>query len=155
MVPGHIEPSAPARLALAGETLWVTHAVNEGITSRRVGYVAAVDVRTNRPVGAVRLPTVPSAIAVDGRDVWVALKDSDEVRRIDSVTYVVRQTIPVGDAPTAILVAFGHVWVANELDGTVWKLDAASGRVVARIQIGHRPRGLAASADRLWVTVAR
>lgn len=95
----------------------------------------------------------PSAIATGFGSVWITDVVANRVIRMDEVTGIVTEEIPVGDSPTAVTVGTDGVWVANFNDATVTHIDPATNRQVGQpIIVGGRPGGIAAGEGFVWVT---
>jgi DNA-binding SARP family transcriptional activator/streptogramin lyase len=89
---------------------------------------------------------------------WVVSGGAAEVgginpalRRVDPVSRLVQETIPVGSDPEAVAVAGGAIWVASRTDGAIERVDPGRNRVVATIALGAKPVALAAARNGVWV----
>ena len=118
--------------------------------------VGAVDLAGGKVVAAVPLDGSPNAVASGAGSIWVALSNSNVVKRINPTTNQVEQTIPVPGGPTAIAFGGRLVWVAESLRGVVVRIDpkanGGAGAVVGSpIQVGNGPSGIAYGSSAVWV----
>jgi YVTN family beta-propeller protein len=95
------------------------------------------------------------ALSADGRWLYAACGDSDEVVAIDTVTSRVKGRINVGRRPRGLAVdpSSGHVFVANSWGDSVTEIDTAAMRAIRTMPVGSEPVGVAldTSAHRLYV----
>ena len=118
----------------------------------RVDSVGFLDAGTGRITTEVAVPGAPTAIAVDGREVWAVEPASRAVVRVDASVSSVVQSVPVGNDPSAVVVAGDSVWVANHDDGTVSRISPETNQVVDTIRVGAGPLALAQGSGSVWVT---
>jgi YVTN family beta-propeller protein len=109
-----------------------------------------IDPQTAQIVLAIRLPFVPSAVAV-GAALWVTDQLDDQVVRIDPATGQILATIDVGREPMVLAAGRLAVWVADGLDETVSRIDPATNRVVSKVRIEAEPKAIAADGSSVWV----
>ena len=150
--PGRVTRAHAEPLAIAVEkgAVWFT-----GLDpSSNDGLVGRIDPVHRRVVTTIRLPGIPSALAVGDGAVWVAVDSQNAVWRIDPRTNSVVRTIPVAGGPYAVAVGEGAVWVVSVKSGTVSRIDPSTNRVVATIPVGGSPRDVAVGESRVWVAVA-
>jgi hypothetical protein len=87
----------------------------------------------------VRLPAIPSAIAVGKSDLWIAtparsaLPIPGQLIDIDLANLRIQRRIPVGGAPTAIALARAGLWIANGRGLEVPSSHGKRGRQVAHV----------------------
>jgi YVTN family beta-propeller protein len=77
----------------------------------------------------------------NGRKVYVANRDNDNVSVIDTATNTVIATIPVGSFPIGVAVTpdGSKVYVANSGSNNVFVIDTASNLVLAVVSVGIQP----------------
>lgn len=93
--------------------------------------VAAVDVRTDRVVGAVPVGSAPGALAFGSGSLWVANVEDQTISRVDPAALRSLRTIPVAGPPTGMAASAGGVWVAES------NPENASRRVVGSLLVGR------------------
>jgi YVTN family beta-propeller protein len=131
-------------LAVGERSVW---AIGDALDPR----LWRIDPASGRVVSALRLPFVPSSVAVVAGAVWVAAELDDLVARVDSTGTRIVETIPVGREPSSIAGDAGAVWVSNTIDGTLSRIDPRADSVVATIALGSHPRRVAVGDGSVWV----
>lgn len=144
--------------ALAGLVVAPT---SSGGSSVRVApnSLAAIDVRSDRVVGAAAVGARPGPVAYGSGSLWIGNLDDQTVSRVDSATLQTVRTIPVRDPPTAIAFAAGRAWVVDsdptETFVTALSIDPQFDAIGPPVRIGNVAPGTAATAaangDTLWV----
>jgi DNA-binding SARP family transcriptional activator/DNA-binding beta-propeller fold protein YncE len=116
----------------------------------RPNSVAVLDMETGRILGDVPVGAHPSALAFDGRWLWVANFAERTVSKVDPASD--REIGRFGGVgiPTAIAVGDGLVWLADPFHGTIFGLDPASGSVVKRFGGVEDPVDVAYAFGSLW-----
>ena len=107
----------PVAIALGDRYVWVA------LTSPDA--VVRLDRHTGRVIGSQTAvgPGPPTALAVFGRDVWVASNDG-KLSRIDATTNrLTGRPIRIGQITTGLAVGAAGVWTASEADGTVTRIE--------------------------------
>ncbi|NNN08856.1 MAG: hypothetical protein HKL85_06635 [Acidimicrobiaceae bacterium] len=94
----------------------------------------------------------PTALASDGRHLWVANGDNSITELNLSNGSLVR-TIQDPGGPLALVSVGDHLWVANG-DNSITKLNLNNGSVVRTIQDPGGPLALVSVGDHLWVANA-
>lgn len=109
--------------------------------------LAPADARFKTPVNLVVSP--------DGKRLYVACEQSNQVEVVDAHRGEVVNEIAVGRAPHGVAIdATGRrLYVSNRLSGTVTAIDTTSGKVVGEVAVGSEPHGLWVdpSGERLFV----
>jgi streptogramin lyase len=129
----------PGNLAIGAGAVWAAlHGADE---------VKQYDPATGKLLDRFPLPE-PTALAVDGRTVWVASVDG-RLRSIDVDTgaVAVRATT---ELVTRIRVGQGGLWLMT-FDGKVLRLDRRTARVVAQVPGTFQAADLAVGAEGVWV----
>lgn len=102
---------------------------------------------TNR----VTVERLPSDIAYDGRQLWIANAEEGVVFAVNPFSGVeTGRTIAVGESPQALLWDGSRLWVANTGDGTVMAITGI-GLVRSPVAVGEAPSALAWDGEYLWV----
>ncbi|MEX0875469.1 MAG: hypothetical protein WD646_01800 [Actinomycetota bacterium] len=137
-------PEGAVRLAVRGDTLWVSNAEST---------VAPVDIEAERAGAPIEVGPGPIGLTVVGDEVWVAVSDRDEIVRIDADSgRVVGKPIEVGNAPIAVERGRGSVIAITQDDHSVTKLDPDTGRKVGRARdVETRPRSLFVMSNTAWI----
>jgi len=100
------------------------------------------------------LPSEPGGAASGDGSVWVTSPEGHVLYRIDPLTGLTEDTIPVGSGAGAIAVAGSDVWVANALDGTLSQVSSETSSVVGVVAVGPEPSGIAFGHGAIWVADA-
>ncbi|HUJ30873.1 MAG TPA: c-type cytochrome [Candidatus Acidoferrum sp.] len=118
----------------------------------------AVDLRTERVAGSVRVGNKPKGVAVspDGTTVYVSNEWSDTVSEIDAETLKVRRTLPTGWGPIGLTTdRSGKVlYVANSIGNDISVLDLIKGTEIKRLDAWRSPHDVALSRDGRFVYVS-
>ncbi len=94
-------------------------------------------------------------ISTDGKTLYVALADRDEVRAVDSASGEVVATVAVVGHPHRLTVlADGRVAVVARYAGTVSVVDVERKRTDATVEVGSDPFGVVQMGDELYVAVS-
>jgi DNA-binding beta-propeller fold protein YncE len=129
----------PGNLAIGAGAVWAAlHGEDE---------VQRYDPATGELLDRFPMPE-PTALAVDGRTVWVASVDG-RLRSIDVDTGAVRVRATT-ELVTRIRVGQGGMWLMT-FDGKVLRLDRRTGRVVAQVSGSFKAADLAVGAEGVWV----
>jgi YVTN family beta-propeller protein len=137
----------PGAIAYGGYRVWVADLNGGGIT--------AVNAKGGRVFKRGIPPhEAPLRLASGGGGLWVAIADTNRIRRIDESTTVASGATIVGANPAGVTVAGGRVWVANSGSGTVTAVDLQTRAVVgAPIEVGSQPGGIDAGSSLVWVAL--
>lgn len=135
-------------LAVAGDRLYV---LNASVDAAGNGVVKVVDTVTKRVIGSVEVGSMPFALAVRGRSLYVGNADDGTVSVIDLVSHRVVHVIDVGAHPYGLEILGDRLYVADHA-GTVSVIDLDDNSEIARIPVDGDPFGVAATADRVYVT---
>jgi YVTN family beta-propeller protein len=135
--------------------IWLTHR-GQGRSPLRLFDTGSTD-----PIGVLRGPREPVAVAVGYDSAWVADAGAGadrgargHVRRTASTDDRFSASILVGRAPAGITAGRAGVWVTNALDDTVTRIDPRTNQAVRMLRVGDRPTGIAAGDDTVWVANA-
>jgi YVTN family beta-propeller protein len=72
---------------------------------------------------AIMVGSAPSALAFDGKILWVANQGDDTVQGIDVATGSVGPTLPTGNQPVALMHDGQDLWVVNAGDRTLQRVE--------------------------------
>jgi class 3 adenylate cyclase len=156
-------PSFPISVAVGRDAVWVAYftAMNPAI-GRPASSVARVDPRTNAVVATIAFDSGIYALVADGDDAWVALRDVNQVQRINGRTNEPDTPVRVSE-PRDIAAGAGSIWVtvrsapraATEPEGRQTRLvrvDPKRNRIVATIDLGRVGQEVEVAADGVWVS---
>jgi len=138
----------PGPVAFGGFRVWVADLDGAGITAvnAKGGRVFKRDIEPHE---------APLRLTTGGGGLWVAIADTNRVRRVDEGTTAVSSSIIVGANPAGLTVAGGKLWVANSGSATVTTVDLQTRTVVgAPIAVGGQPGGVDAGPHVVWVAAA-
>lgn len=111
----------------------------------------AVDLRARRVIGRAKAGHRPQDVAVspDGKTLYVSNSWSDTVSEIDTATFSVRRTLPVGWGPVGLTTdRWGKVlYVANSIGNDVSLLDLSRGVEIKRLAAWRSPHQVTLSRD--------
>ena len=138
----------PGAVAFGGYRVWTADLDGAGIT--------AVNARGGRVFKrGIEPRDAPLRLATGGGGLWVAIAETNRVRRVDEGTTAVSAPIIVGANPAGLTVAGGKLWVANSGSATVTTVDLQTRTVVgAPIEVGAQPGGVDAGPHVVWVASA-
>ena len=135
-------PDSGFALAIADGTVWVS-GLDQGLF--------AVDAATSEVRLDIDLPGAPRGVAVAAGDVWVTLRDRQQVVRVDGDTGEVVARLDVDGQPWPVAAGAGSVWVAT-LEGQLIRIDPATTLITATAAVAAQARGVAVADDAVWVT---
>ncbi len=121
--------------------------------------LAAIDVRSNRVVGAAAVGARPGPVAFGSGSLWVANLDDQTVSRVDPRTLDTLGAVTLSAPPTGIATAGGGVWVATSLPTATFvsasRIDPQFGAIDHTVRISDvavgSPAAIAARGSTLWV----
>ena len=91
----------------------------------------------------------------DGRRVFVANSNSDNVSVIDAKSLQVIDTLPGGVDPEGLTLDRGdRLYIVNENDSAVTIVDVSKREIVKRLEVGTEPKTAVLSPDGRWVSVS-
>jgi YVTN family beta-propeller protein len=137
----------PGAVAFGGYRIWVADLDGKGIT--------AVNAKGGRVFKRGIAPReAPLRLATGGGGLWVAIANTNRIRRVDESTTTTSGATIVGANPAGVTVAGGRVWVANSGSGTVTAVDLQTRTVAgAPIDVGSQPGGIDAGPNLVWVAL--
>src|SRR5256886_174798 len=117
--------------------VYVTHAGDK---------ITVIDGATDTVKATFSIGSEARAIAFDsnGKFVYVAARNINQLAVVDASNNTVVQYIPVGRRPHGVVFnsANGRIYVTNRNDGTVSVIDSSTRSVVATVPVGGFPRFL-------------
>jgi hypothetical protein len=94
---------------------------------------------------------MPSGLAYDGQDLWVAVAGAVPLHRIDTSGFVLESITPTPSVSLTGLTFDGtSLWASSVGDGTIYRLDIAGIIVESYDAPGLYPWGLAFDGSHLW-----
>jgi YVTN family beta-propeller protein len=118
----------------------------------------AIDVKTQRVVGKVKVGHKPKDVAVspDGRTLYVSNEWSDTVTEVDATSFKTRRTLPTGWGPIGLTTdrAGKVLYVANSIGNDVSLLGLQRGVEIKRLAAWRSPHYVTLSRDGRRVYVA-
>ena len=109
----------------------------------------AAPVPSETALDTFRVDNGPSALAFDGRAIWVANRWDDSVTKF-ALDGRELGTFPVGEGPQAVAFDGKAIWVANRDEGSVTKLTL-DGNELGTFRVGGAPNTLAFDGEAIWV----
>jgi YVTN family beta-propeller protein len=134
-------------LAVVGDRLYVLN----GSEAAGNGFVKVIDTYSKEVVGSVVVGSMPFAMAVRGRSLYVGNADDGTVSVIDVGSNAVVDVIDVGGHPFGLEINRDRLYVADHA-GTLTVIDLNDNSELVRIAVDGDPFGVAATADRVYVT---
>ena len=112
-----------------------------------------IDPKTNRIVDVVQVGRRPAAVAMVGRNLWVANSLDDTLTRADTRSGETR-TLGGFPYPSSLTREGQRVWVGNNSRGVLVAIDGVSGTVVERLRLKGAAAAsfLAYGANSIWVS---
>jgi hypothetical protein len=134
-----------------GRWIWILSAGNSQI----LGFATDTEIDPQDPEFVIDLENgdAPVAMTFDGRDLWVAFHDSDEVARVDPLSGDVISLVDVGTEPVSILFDGMFVWTSNQLSGDLTRIDPHDPASAIDVALPKRavPGPLEFDGVHLWV----
>jgi YVTN family beta-propeller protein len=88
-----------------------------------------LDTKSGTLGDAINVGNFPSALAFDGKTLWVANQGDDTVQGIDAATGSVGPAIPTGSQPVALVHDGRDLWVVNAGDRTLQRIAVQDYRI--------------------------
>jgi YVTN family beta-propeller protein len=95
-------------------------------------------------------------LSPDARQLYVGLRDGNQVLIVDTATLTPTGALPVGDGPQDVAFSPDGAWafVTNRWDGTLTVIDTSVPTVTATLPVGDEPMSLAAACSgKLYVAL--
>ena len=93
----------------------------------QVESVVVVDPSQGRAVKQLALGSIPGAIAIEGRHLWVVNPVDRTISEFDATTLRHLRTIGLSTEPYRLVAEPGELWLGNAFDGTLTRLDVGTG----------------------------
>ncbi|MET0475662.1 MAG: PQQ-binding-like beta-propeller repeat protein [Mycobacterium sp.] len=135
-------------LAVVGDRLYV---LNSSYDEGGNGFVKMIDTSTKALAGSIEVGSMPFALAVSDRTLYVGNAGDGTVSVVDVATNRVVGVIDVGTMPYGLEVTDDRLYVADHA-GTVSVIDLDDNTELTRLAIEGDPFGVVATADRIYVT---
>jgi streptogramin lyase len=153
-----IDIGSPAKQypAIASNGIWLPlEDVGELIRVDPAGNQVIDTVMAGKPAQAFP-PFDPSAVAVNGDQVWVTLRAEKAVGRIDLQTKTITDKIDIGFQPFALAFDGDVLWVTasshNFEQSAVVRVDTKTKKVIAIVKgVEGAPTGVVVGAGAIWV----
>lgn len=134
-------PDSGFALDVADGTVWVS-GLDQGLF--------AVEAGTGEIRLDIELAGAPRGVAVAAGDVWVTLRDRQQVVRVDGDTGEVVARLDVDGQPWPVAAGAGSVWVVT-LEGQLMRIDPATTLITATAAVAAQARSVAVADDAVWV----
>src|SRR5204863_524129 len=97
--------------------------------------------------------SVPTAVAFDGDNIWVANSGSNNVSKLRASNGAPQPGSPfaVGSLPQGVAFDGANIWVTNFSSSNVSKLRASDGALLGTFAVGAHPSGIAFDGANIWV----
>jgi len=122
------------------------------VTDDRRDLLLRFDPGSGRVVGSVHLAGRPTAMVLDGRDLWVADMVDNQVVEVDARTLHVVRSVGVPAGPSGLAVLGPHVWVTSVVAGEVTAVDTRTGAAGTPVAVTGGAVRVAAGFGALWIT---
>lgn len=112
--------------------------------------VIPIDGATLTPGACIEVGKRPRGLAAskDGRLLYVAVSDANQVAIVDTATRKVLRSFPTPDPETFALAPDERtIFTANENDSLMSHIRISDGKVLRQVQVGGEPEGTAISPD--------
>jgi outer membrane protein assembly factor BamB len=133
----------PVDLAFSGDVLWVVDAQSR---------ILALNYNSGALIRELDFPQAVSGIAYDGNDLWLGIKNSNQVVQVNIVNGAQIKALNLLRGNVGCLDYAGErLYVADKLSNTILVVDPDSGTIERSInQPGFAISGLAAGGGNLW-----
>ena len=124
-----VDGAASTGLAVAsdGTSLWATAPGRDA--------VVRIDPTTNRVADAIAVGDRPTALAVDGDRLWIAVgaegAPHGRLIEVDLRQRRIVLSVDTGRGPDRVVAGHAAVWVLNHADGTVTRVDESTARAAS------------------------
>jgi virginiamycin B lyase len=145
-VPGAGSAPEGMSAAVGAGAVWVAYRFGDQIVVR-------IDPATNRVAATIRLPNLPTAIAVGDRAVMVLTQESGVAYQIDPATNRVVASLHVCIEGNGLAYGPGAFWVGCG-EGALLRIDPVASRVAATVDLRAGASDTVAAADGSAVWVA-
>jgi YVTN family beta-propeller protein len=135
-------------LAVVGDRLYVLNGSDDAAGN---GAVKIIDTASKTVLELVEVGSMPFALAVHGRSLYVGNAGDGTVSVVDVGSNTVVDLIDVGGHPFGLEITGDRLYVADQA-GTVSVIDVNDNSELVRIPVEGDPFGVAATADRVYVT---
>jgi virginiamycin B lyase len=144
-VPGAGSAPEGMMVAVGAGAVWVAYRFGDQVVVR-------IDPATNRVAATIRLPNLPTGIAVGGRAVMVLTQESGVAYQIDPATNRVVASLPVCVEGNGLAYGRGAFWVGCG-EGDLLRIDPVASRVVATVDLraGAGDTVVDADGSAVWV----
>ena len=110
------------------------------------------DPGSGRVEGSVHLAGRPTAMVLDGRDLWVADMVDNQVVEVDARTLHIVRSVSVPAGPSGLAVLGPHVWVTSVVANEITAIDTRTGATGIPVDVVGGAVRVAAGFGALWIT---
>ena len=122
------------------------------VTDDRRDLLLRFDPGSGRVEGSVHLAGRPTAMVLDGRDLWVADMVDNQVVEVDARTLHIVRSISVPSGPSGLAVLGPHVWVTSVVANEITAIDTRTGATGIPVDVVGGAVRVAAGFGALWIT---
>jgi DNA-binding beta-propeller fold protein YncE len=145
----------PRALTFDGANLWVYAFEPIAAGLPWGGGSTTPGILTKIPIHVHPIGESPTAMAEDGRYIWVANSEGNTVSKVVAATGEITGTFGVGPSPSELIVGDENIWVLNAGDNTVSKLRRADGQELGTFSLGNWTSYDLAYDDDAYIWVAQ
>jgi len=122
------------------------------VTDDRRDLLLRFDPGSGRVEGSVHLAGRPTAMVLDGRDLWVADMVDNQVVEVDARTLHIVRSVGVPTGPSGLAVLGRDVWVTSVLANEITPVDTRTGAAGTPVDVAGGAVRVAAGFGALWIT---
>jgi outer membrane protein assembly factor BamB len=150
---GRYDARSPAALVFDGENLWVSENYNRTVLK--------LNAQSGDELGRFEVGSDPTALAFDGKFIWVAIvrglvklrvTDGHRINRFDlaDLGFYPHSNLSASMRMQSVLWAGKHIWVGDHIRDVILKLRPGDGRVVEKFSTPKGLRSLISDGTHIW-----
>ncbi len=122
------------------------------VTDDRRDLLLRFDPGRGRVEGSVHLAGRPTAMVLEGRDLWVADMVDNQVVEVDARTLHIVRSVGVPAGPSGLAVLGPDVWVTSVVANEITPVDTRTGAAGTPVEVAGGAVRVAAGFGALWIT---